>query len=90
MSKEIPQASLASMEPYPVPSGAHLEFRYVVYTTDGFMRGNVCVVLPNGGGSVVVARNVPVTGTASQVKAMGDFGKLFPDPIPVAESPNGD
>lgn len=90
MSQEIPKASLASMEPYAVPAGAHLEFRYIVYTTDGFMRGDVSVVLPNGGGSHVVAENVPVTGTSSRVKAMGDFGKLFPDPIPVAPASNGE
>lgn len=88
MSEEVPRASLASMDPYPVPPGARLVFRYGVFTTDGFMRGDVLLVLRNGGPTHVVARNVPVTGTSSKVKAMGDFGRLFPDPIPVL--PNED
>ena len=83
MTEEVPRASLASMDPYAVPKGGRLVFRYGVFTTDGFMRGDVCVVFANGGDPHVVAGNVPVTGTSAHVKAMGDFGRLFPELIPV-------
>ncbi len=90
MTQEIPRASLASMDPYAVPAGARLVFRYGIFTTDGFMRGDVCLILDNGGPPHVIAKNVPVTGTSSKVKAMGDFGRLFPDPIPVLPSAEED
>ena len=83
--REVPPASLASPEAYPVPEGARLIFRYTVFVTDGFMRGDVSLLLPNGDGERIVARNVPVTGTSRNVKAIGDYGKLFPEPIEVGE-----
>ena len=86
---EAPPASLASSSPYRVPEGGRLVFRYKLFTTDGFMRGDVLVVLPNGGGEAVIARNIPVMGTARQAKAIGDYAKLFPEPIPVLGSDNG-
>lgn len=83
MPPKVPPASLASLEPYPVPPGGRLVFRYVVYTTDGFMRGDVSVAFANGTEEQVIARNVPVMGTSRRAKAMGDYGKIFPEPIAV-------
>ncbi len=80
---KVPPASLAALAPYPVPAGGRLGFRYVVETTDGFMRGDVVVAFGNGTEERVVAHNVPVKGSARQVKALGDYAKLFPEPIPV-------
>jgi hypothetical protein len=69
-----------------VPEGARLLFRYTLFVTDGFMRGDVSLLLPNGDGEQVIARNVPVTGTSRTAKAVGDYGKLFPEPIQVEAS----
>ena len=80
-----PEASLASLTPYAVPAGARLAFRYVVSTTDGFMRGDVLLVFSNGGPTQVIAHGIPVMGGSRQVKAMGDYAKIFPEPIPVAK-----
>jgi hypothetical protein len=80
----VPDASLASLTPYAVPAGARLAFRYVVSTTDGFMRGDVLLVFSNGGAAHVIAHGIPVMGGSRQVKAIGDYAKIFPDPIPVA------
>ena len=86
MPSQVPPATLASLEPYPVPPGGRLGFRYIVETTDGFMRGDVVVAFGNGTEERVVARNVPVTGSARQVQAMGDYAKVFPEPIPVLKT----
>lgn len=80
-----PEASLTSLTPYAVPAGARLAFRYVVSTTDGFMRGDVLLVFPNGGPAQVIAHGIPVMGGSRQVKAVGDYAKIFPEPIPVAK-----
>ena len=80
----LPAASLASLTPYAVPAGGRLAFRYSRSTTDGFMRGDVLVEFPNGGTEHVVARNVPVMGSSRLVKAIGDWAKIFPEPIRVA------
>ncbi|MFQ5599244.1 MAG: hypothetical protein ACE5G2_01680 [Candidatus Krumholzibacteriia bacterium] len=85
---ELPPASLASLDPYPVPDGARLQFRYTCSTTDGFMRGDVVVVFENGGPKQVIARNIPVMGTSRTARAVGDYAKIFPDPIPVARAEN--
>jgi hypothetical protein len=77
------RATLAAQEAYPVPEGAHLAFRYIVFTTDGFMRGHVLLVDAQGVEKSVIARNVPVRGSARQVRVMGDYARLFPEPIPV-------
>jgi hypothetical protein len=58
-------------------------FRYIIYTTDGFMRGNVSLVFAHGAEERIIARNVPVQGSARQVRAIGDYARLFPEPIPV-------
>ena len=86
MLSKAPRATLASQEAYPVPEGARLAFRYVVYTTDGFMRGDVTLVDSRGAETRVIARNVPVRGSARQVRAIGDYARLFPEPIPVQGS----
>jgi hypothetical protein len=80
-----PEASLASLTPYAVPAGARLAFRYIGSATDGFMRGDVLLVFPNGGPAQVIAHSIPVMGGSRQVKAMGDYAKIFPEPIPVAK-----
>jgi hypothetical protein len=80
-----PRATLASPQAYSVPDGAHLAFRYVVFTTDGFMRGDVTLVDAHGEVQRVVARNVPVQGSAHQVRVIGDYERLFPEPIPVLQ-----
>jgi len=80
---EVQRASLASMDPYPVPAGAQLVFRYGEVMTDGFLRGDVCLIWHHGSTPHVVAANVPATGSSSQARVLGDFGKLFPEPIPV-------
>lgn len=78
-----PPASLASASPYSVPEGGRLVFTYTHYTTDGWARGDVAVAFPNGTPPQVVARNVPVMGGARNAKAVGDWAKIFPEPLPV-------
>lgn len=80
----LPEASLASGAPYPVPAGARLEFHPTRRTTDGFLSGNVHVVFEGDRPSQVVARNVPTQGGTRAVKALGDYAKLFPEPLAVA------
>jgi hypothetical protein len=80
---EIQPASLASTGPYPVPTGGHLAFAYERWTTDGWSRGIVSVVWDDGRPPSVVARQVPVVGDATTVRALGDYAHLFPEPIPV-------
>jgi len=60
-----------------------LAFRYAVYTTDGFMRGDVLLLGPDGGTIHVIAENVPVQGSSRQARLVGDYARLFPEPIPV-------
>lgn len=86
MAAKAPLASLATLEPYRAPAGGRLGFRYIVETTDGFMRGDVVVAFDNGTEERVVAHNVPVMGSARHVKAVGDYAKLFPEPIPVLKT----
>ena len=80
----VPPATLSSAAPYAVPAGGKLVFTYTRYTTDGWPRGDIRVVFSNGGPAPVVARNVPAVGGTRTVKAIGDWAKIFPDPIPVA------
>ena len=90
MPTEVLRASLASMDPYPVPEGARLVFRYGEFMTDGFMRGDVCLIWQHGSTPQVVAANVPATGTSSNARVIGDFGKLFPEPIAVLRASQDD
>lgn len=83
MDPQAPRATLSSHEPYKVPRGARLAFRYTIYTTDGFMRGDVLLLGPDGGTIHVIAGNVPVQGSARQARVIGDYARLFPEPIPV-------
>jgi hypothetical protein len=81
---EVPPASLASLVPYPVPMGGRLVFTYERWTTDGWSRGSVRVVFEDGRPARVVARNVPVIGDARTARALGEYARLFPEPLPVA------
>ena len=72
-----------------MPEGARLEFRYIVFTTDGFMRGDVMLVFANGVEERRIAHNVPVQGSARQVRMVGDYARLFPEPIPVQPDVDG-
>ena len=83
---KAPRATLASPKAYPVPEGARLAFRYVVFTTDGFMRGDVTLIGVEDAEPRVIAHNVPVQGSARQVRVMGDYARLFPKPIPVLQN----
>ena len=85
----LPPATLASVSPYPVPEGCKLVFSYTRYTTDGWPRGDIAVVFPNGTPPQVVARNVPAMGGARSAKAVGDWSKLFPEPLPVVPAASG-
>lgn len=80
----LPEASLADGRAYPVPEGAHLELVPRRRTTDGFLRGDVRVVFPDGRAPHVVALDVPTQGGAGAVRALGDYAKLFPEPMPLA------
>ena len=82
---ELPPASLASWAPYPVPEGARLVFSFTRNTTDGFQRGQVSVVFPNGRPSQVIACNLPALGGTRQAKIVGDWSKIFPEPLPVVK-----
>jgi hypothetical protein len=69
-----------------VPEGARLVFTYTTYTTDGWHCGEVRVEFAGGGPAQVVARRLPVRGNAHTVKAIGDWAKIFPEPLPVVDA----
>lgn len=74
-------ASLDDLTPYPVPEGAELVFETINFTTDGWQRGSVRVVFSDGRESQIVAPNIPAAGGPRAVKALGDWAKIFPEPI---------
>jgi len=80
---DLEPATLASGKPYPVPPGAQLAFRVIGTTTDGWMRGDVLVIFPNGSPPRIVARAIPASGGSRTVKVLGDWAKIFPEPLPV-------
>lgn len=88
IDRKLPSASLASMTPYPVPPGAKLVFRPTRFTTDGFQMGDVCVVFGEDDPGQVIATTIPATGGPRSVRALGDYARLFPDPLPL-EKPGG-
>ena len=83
MTQRIQPASLADTGPYRVPKGARLVFHYGVYTTDGFMRGDVHVEQAAGAETQIIARNVAASGDAERVQVLGDWARIFPDPLAV-------
>ena len=85
MTQSIPPASLADTGPYHVPKGARLVFHYGVYTTDGFMRGDVH--LEQGGETRIIARNIAASGDAERVQVLGDWARIFPNPMAVDRNP---
>lgn len=80
---EIEPASLGSPGPYPIPAGGRLVFTYERWTTDGWSRGTVSVVWEDGSSPAIVARQVPVVGDTQTARALGDYTRLFPNPLPV-------
>jgi len=82
---QIQPASLADSGPYHPPKGARLVFHYGVFTTDGFMRGDVLV--EQGAATQIVARNVAASGDTERVQVLGDWARIFPQPIAVARKP---
>ena len=85
MTQSIPPASLADTGPYRVPKSAQLVFHYGVYTTDGFMRGDVH--LQQGAETRIIARNVAASGDAERVQVLGDWARIFPNPMAVSRNP---
>ncbi len=85
MTQSIPPASLADTGPYRVPKGARLVFHYGVYTTDGFMRGDVH--LQHGAETRIIARNVAASGDAERAQVLGDWARIFPNPMAVYRNP---
>ena len=83
VERALPPATLASMKPYPVPEGAKLVFRPTRFTTDGFLMGDVCVVFGEGDPGQVIAATIPAVGGPRTVRALGDYARLFPDPLPL-------
>lgn len=78
-----PPASLASGAPYPVPEGAELVFTYTRFTTDGWPMGDVRLRRPGDGAGQVIAHNVPARGTSRTATMLGDWARIFPQPLPV-------
>ena len=76
-------ASLDDSSPYPVPEGGHLVFETINFTTDGWQRGLVRLVFSDGRPNLVVAPNIPASGGPRTVKALGDWAKIFPEPLPI-------
>ena len=85
MTQSIQPASLADSGPYRLPKGARLVFHYGVFTTDGFMRGDVHV--EQGAVTQIVARNVAASGDTERVQVLGDWARIFPQPIAVGRKP---
>jgi len=81
-------ASLDDAKPFPVPDGARLAFEIINFTTDGWQRGSVLVVFGDGRPSQLVAPNIPASGGPRVVKALGDWAKIFPEPIPILRRSN--
>lgn len=80
---DIAPASLAALEAYAAPHGGRLVCRYTGSVTDGFARANVYVESEATGATALVARGVPVEGNAQQAQALGDYARLFPEPLTV-------
>ncbi len=85
MTQRIQPASLADTGPYRVPKGARLVFHYGVYTTDGFMRGDVHV--EQGAETQIIARSVAASGDAERVQVLGDWARIFPNGMAVHREP---
>lgn len=79
----LERASLDELTPYPVPEGGELVFEAINFTTDGWQRGLVRLVFQDGRPGLVVAPNIPASGGPRHVKALGDWAKIFPEPIPI-------
>ena len=77
------------MAAYPVPAGAKLVFRPTRFTTDGFQMGDVCVVFAEDDPGQVIATTIPATGGPHHVRALGDYSRLFPDPLPLEKPGRG-
>jgi len=76
-------ASLDDNSPYPVPEGGQLVFETINFTTDGWQRGLVRLVFADGRPALIVAPNIPASGGPRAVKALGDWAKIFPEPLPI-------